>query len=298
MNGVNVNECPRILDPKIDGDSHTISFPQENLKIPLSLKGIVSYFPTRRPTREELESCPRIELTAPEPEWNPHNCAYSQGEDNMTGDDGNVLRQDKPDIQTREIMGLWTNKNMARADDPFLGRIESNVKIGSVQSTTRSNKTTPEQLASRWNIGLDKAKRTLNVTTQRGTRTVAFLSLEARFRTNDRQLRYRRLRTSLYTDLMFASVPSKRGNACAQIYVNDLEWCRAYPLRTKGDAHTSLDLLFPEEEVPTTMISDDAPALHAGEFRRKCRQAGAYCKETEPYSPWMNRAEGTIRELK
>jgi hypothetical protein len=46
------------------------------------------------------------------------------------------------------------------------------------------------------------------------------------------------------------------------------------------------------------MISDDAPELHAGEFRRKCCQAGVYCKETEPYSPWMNRAEGTIQELK
>jgi len=97
---------------------------------------------------------------------------------------------------------------------------------------------------------------------------------------------------------MFASITSQRGNACTQIYVNDLEWCRAYPLRTKGNAHTSLDLLFPEEGVPNTMILDDAPELHAGEFRRKCRQAGAYCKETEPYSPWSNRAEGTIRELK
>jgi hypothetical protein len=127
---------------------------------------------------------------------------------------------------------------------------------------------------------------------------VAFLSLEAWYRTNDRQLCYRRLSTALYTDTMFASATSRRGNTCAQIYINDLEWCRAYPLRTKGDAHLSLDLLFPEEGVPNTMISDDAPELHAGEFRRKCRQAGCYCKETEPYLPWSNRAEGTIRELK
>jgi hypothetical protein len=97
---------------------------------------------------------------------------------------------------------------------------------------------------------------------------------------------------------MFASVKSKRGNNCAQIYVNDIEWCRAYPLKTKGDAHTSLDFLFPEHGVPNTMISDDAPELHAGEFQQKCQQAGSYCKETEPYSSRMNWAEGTIRELK
>jgi hypothetical protein len=43
---------------------------------------------------------------------------------------------------------------------------------------------------------------------------------------------------------------------------------------------------------------DDAPELVEGEFRQKCRRAGCYSKVTEPYSPWMNRAEGTIRELK
>jgi hypothetical protein len=216
----------------------------------------------------------------------------------MTGDDGNILRRMLPDIQAREIMGAWTAENMVKADDSFLTRLQQNVRINSVESSARANRTTPEQLAQRWNIGLGKAKKTLDVTTQRGTRTVAFPSFEARFRTNDRQLRYRRLKMALYTDTMFASVTSRRGNTCAQIYVNNLEWCRAYPLRTKGDAHTSLDLLFPEEGVPNTMISDDAPKLHAGKFRHKCRQAGSYCKETEPYSPWSNRAEGTIRELK
>jgi hypothetical protein len=122
--------------------------------------------------------------------------------------------------------------------------------------------------------------------------------MEAWFQTNGRQPRYHRLSTALYTNTMFASVPSRRGNNCAQIFVNNLEGCRVYPLKMKGDAHTSLDLLFLEEGMPNTIISDDAPELHAGEFRRKCRQVGSYCKETEPYSPLMNCAEETIRELK
>jgi hypothetical protein len=89
---------------------------------------------------------------------------------------------------------------MAHADDQFLNKIQNSVRVCSVQSTRRANSTTPEQLASRWKIGLTKVKKTLDVTTQRGTRTVAFPSLEARFRMNDRQLRYRRLNTALYTD--------------------------------------------------------------------------------------------------
>ena len=35
-----------------------------------------------------------------------------------------------------------------------------------------------------------------------------------------------------------------------------------------------------------------------GDFRRKCREAGARIKQTEPYTPWSNAAEAAIRELK
>jgi hypothetical protein len=80
----------------------------------------------------------------------------------------------KASIQTREIMGAWTSENMAQSDDPFLERLEQSVRVSSVQSSIRANKTTPEQLAYRWNIGLDKAKKTLDATTQGGTRMVAF----------------------------------------------------------------------------------------------------------------------------
>ena len=34
------------------------------------------------------------------------------------------------------------------------------------------------------------------------------------------------------------------------------------------------------------------------EFRYKARQADCHVKQTEPYSPWQNAAESTIRELK
>jgi hypothetical protein len=146
-----------------------IILPNDELKIPLSLKGIVSYFPSRKPTKEEFDKCSHIELTSDEPEWDPHNGTYSQGELAMTGDDGNIIKRMKPHVQTREIMGLWTSESIARKDDPFLDRLEKSVRVGSVKSTARANKTTPEQLASRWNIGLGKAKNTLEVTTQRGT---------------------------------------------------------------------------------------------------------------------------------
>jgi hypothetical protein len=83
----------------------------------------------------------------------------------------------------------------------------------------RKGTMTAQRLAKNWGISLDSAKQTLNVTTQRGVRTTANPSLSRRFRTNDRQLRYRRLRCDMYTDTLDAkTVTSKRGNKYAQIF--------------------------------------------------------------------------------
>jgi hypothetical protein len=116
LNGVNIKECPHILDPAVADDSYSIMFPNNELKTCLLLNRMVSYFPSCRPTY--------IKLISSEVEWNPHNGAHSNGESSMTGDDGNLLKWMAPHVQTREIMGLWTSENMANADNPFLERIE------------------------------------------------------------------------------------------------------------------------------------------------------------------------------
>ena len=43
---------------------------------------------------------------------------------------------------------------------------------------------------------------------------------------------------------------------------------------------------------------DGAREQVMGEFRHKARQADGHVKQTEPYSPWQNAAECSIRELK
>ena len=66
----------------------------------------------------------------------------------------------------------------------------------------------------------------------------------------------------------------------------------------KHDAHETLSLLFAQEGVPSTLIMDGAREQVMGEFRQYARQADCHVKQTEPYSPWQNAVEGTIRELK
>ena len=71
-------------------------------------------------------------------------------------------------------------------------------------------------------------------------------------------LRYDRLRHDLYTDTMFAKIISRRLNKCAQVFASSFGWTRAFPLRSKGDAHEALSDLFHQDGVPPNMIMDDS----------------------------------------
>jgi len=47
--GVVVSGVPKIHSPDPSIDDHMLMFPQDNLRIHMSLRGIISYFPTRKP---------------------------------------------------------------------------------------------------------------------------------------------------------------------------------------------------------------------------------------------------------
>jgi hypothetical protein len=170
--------------------------------------------------------------------------------------------------------------------------------VGSIKSKDKKYNISPEQLASKWNIGLETAKHTLDATTQRGICSSANPGIARRFRPNDQQMRYNRLNTDVYTDTMFSTVKSSRGNTCGQIYTNDLEWTRFFHMSSKAQTHETLDLPFKRDGVPHALISDGAYELVKGDFRQQARATGCHCKETEPYLPFSNRAEGGVREVK
>jgi hypothetical protein len=58
-------------------------------------------------------------------------------------------------------------------------------------------------LAKNWSIGLEAAESMRLVTNQRGIRRMIHPSLTKRYKTNYRQLRYRLLPVTMYTDTMF-----------------------------------------------------------------------------------------------
>ena len=46
------------------------------------------------------------------------------------------------------------------------------------------------------------------------------------------------------------------------------------------------------------MIMDGSKEQTMGKFRKKFQLADVHIRQTEPYSPWQNDAEGAIRELR
>ena len=61
------------------GKSHTIQI--DGFTIQLKSKGYISYFPGRKPTKDEMEHCPHINMTGPK--WNPHPDEFEEIEDTL-----------------------------------------------------------------------------------------------------------------------------------------------------------------------------------------------------------------------
>ncbi len=66
----------------------------------------------------------------------------------------------------------------------------------------------------------------------------------------------------------------------------------------KGEAHETLSLLFHCDGVPPTMVFDSLKEQCQGDFKSKLCKADCHARQTEPYSPRQQAAEGCIRELK
>jgi hypothetical protein len=171
--------------------------------------------------------------------------------------------------------------------------------IMQMKSSERGSVVTKEILARRWGIGIETAKRTLQSTTQAGIRKILHPS-ERRVRTRQNHLRFPNLNARFYSDTMFAAEKSTRGNTCAQIFTNGSGYSLFYPLERKQHAHRALT-----KTIQDVGIMRDLTVDGAGEVNDRKSDWGQIVKEyrinqrtTEPHSPWQNKAEAEIREVK
>ena len=123
-------------------------------------------------------------------------------------------------------------------------------------------------------------------------------SLSRWFRTSDHQSRYRKLPHNVYSDILFATTMSRRGNKCAQIFDTNFGWSCSFTMKLKSEAHEALSLLFQQDRVAPAVMCDNIKEIIFGEFNRNLKEALCHLKQMEPFILWSNAAKREIKELK
>jgi hypothetical protein len=188
VNDVTINYLPKFLaaDPTDQTHALTLTNPNHPLQLvilPFILRGVMSLLNVRSTTINEFNSHDhlRLHLTSETLTWDPTTDLYEQQEQAMMDYSGNIVRDAAvrgPKLILDKLLSLTTDLADLTHDCNFHQVLTSHVIVSSVDASlsghVRLHKTAPIDfmtLAGRWMIALDRAKKTLQQTTQWGVRT-------------------------------------------------------------------------------------------------------------------------------
>eukprot|EP00957_Ditylum_brightwellii_P035346 2680983-Ditylum_brightwellii.AAC.1 len=100
--GIKVNDVPKIQVSDPSKRDHSVYFKETGFCIPMALWGTFLYFPSSKPTVEELQASDNIYLITPS-KFNPHDDGYAVNEDNMLDWEGNMV---ETEVEENPIMAL------------------------------------------------------------------------------------------------------------------------------------------------------------------------------------------------
>jgi hypothetical protein len=284
QNGVVVDDVPRHLSHD-EKSTHSLYFPDENVRLPLMLRGVISYLPTRYPSNHELDNCRWLSVTG-EDEWEPYDEAFEEREKHVENNDEK--------LHSHHVYQVHSSH--ANAD------LSSHVfhQCRALATTGHKLMTTDQQIADIFQCGPKIAVKTRLVTTQKGISSMSD-HLSHRFRTKQAALRHNQLGGRyghFHSDTIFASLKSLHGNNMGQIFVNNVGYMHFIPMKVKSEAGYALQEFIQDVGIPSALHTDGAKELTEGKWREVCKTHGIKQTFTEPHSPFQNRAEVNIRELK
>ena len=120
---------------------------------------------------------------------------------------------------------LMVNVSIGLSQDLMVDRLIGNIRVSMTKkgyaaiTNKKHHSITPELLASKWGIGLEKAKETLKATTQDCIRS-DLLPLTRRYRTYLILQCLQRISCTVYTDMLFAKHIYIKDNTCAHIFID------------------------------------------------------------------------------
>ena len=293
-NGIIVDDVPKSIDIR-QLSEQAIIFPNsennvnDNIKLPLYMHGPVPYLPVRKPSDEEYDSCPMLELTSFE-RWDP-NLFLSDESINL---DQICVNPDEIDHD------IQVNSSIVSFMPQFLcDIINTCYNISSMRHSKKGEIDAPT-LSKLWDIPLNTAKRTLKV-----TENFAYSSISGPFTRRRRASHGRREHVRLSgplsrfcTDTFTSNVTSTRGNKYTQLFTNRANFTKPYHMKMKSQAGDTFHRFIEEIGIPSEMLSDGAKELLYATFRKLCQKFRILQTRTEPESPWQNPAElagGTLK---
>jgi hypothetical protein len=262
LHNVVLNEAQKIQSLEPTYLSHTISVRGDEvddvLVVPLELFGVLSCFPIFKPSQEEFETCTRYELTYKTPVYDPTVTLFSKQEATMTDSYGKLRASEDSHPKRRQVCSLRQQElvierlSVSYSDNSaklqylsavldhitILADLKQNVNIADMNVHSIHAKMRDKggvdavTLVKNFGIGIEAAKRTHLMTTQMGLTKIIHPSINKRYKTNDRQLRYRRLPVTLFTNTIYSTVLSRQGNKVINYSHSRNPQCA--PARTHG----------------------------------------------------------------
>ena len=211
--------------------------------IPFRTNGIAIYFDTRFPTKEKIAKCYWLIMTG-DKEWDPLSVflqAIQTKEEEGFRAISVIARAKKPPLLKQEtdihlvrildwlIEQTMTERLIASVNIKGVNKVKPreeqkpllpnhySIRVSEIASKTRHSVHSPEEVSRKFNIGIERAKETLKVTTQKGIRH-AVHPLHRRYRVDHMQFNRKRLNEKFYCDHLVAKTKSLDGNTEAWLY--------------------------------------------------------------------------------
>ena len=208
-----------------------------------------------------------------------------------------ALQRDK---QCINISAVHQQFNMNNIESYRLG----NSRLGTISELTTNNKRPsidPELLSKTWGIGLQRAKETLKVTTQKGIRNPN--SVAKRFVTQPFRNK-KSLKGKFFSDTMhFNTTSVQRNEKCAQVTTNGKGFSHFHPIQSKYQASDGLSCFINEYGIMDHLVVDGAKEQGSYDswktnWQKLIRKYDIRQTWIQPYCWWQNAAEREIGEIR
>jgi hypothetical protein len=256
--------------------SRPFGIDHEDVFIPFSTQGSTVFFDTFVPSDQDMERCRHIVLTS-DMDWDPSTVQL--GGNRPYGNELEISEVNRAcgphPLSETDIILSQISTTLNQHD--FAERLVASViiehkqafqqrenardhkQIKAVMTNQRHSSYTPERVSRVFGIGLNKAKTTLAVTTQKGIRH-SLNPLNKRYRVDHLDLHRTYLKGQWYIDHMTAKKKSINGNTGAWLYTNG-HFTASYPTESRSDVSFTLNTFCDDVGTPKRLKSDRAPEL-------------------------------------